>query len=48
MKTDTKTHVKRMTSKQGVELYFSRIIERQRLEKEHYQTGNQALLVDID
>jgi hypothetical protein len=48
MKTDNKTHGKRMTSKLRVDLFFSRIIECQRLEEEYYQTGNQALLVDID
>jgi hypothetical protein len=48
MKTETQTHGKRITSKQRVDLFFSRIIERQRLEEEYYSAGNAALLPEIE
>lgn len=48
MKTDKKKHGKRMTSKQRVELFFARIIERQNLEELYYVTGNRALLPEIE
>jgi hypothetical protein len=48
MKTDNKKHGKKMTSKQRVELFFSRIIERQRLEEEYYSTGKAELLPEIE
>lgn len=48
MKKPRKNHGNRLTSTGRVELYFSRILERQRLEEEYYRTGNAALLAEID
>lgn len=48
MKISRKSNGKRLTSKQRVDLFFSRIIERQRLEEEYYSTGNAALLPEIE
>ena len=48
MHTKTKFNGKGLTSQQRVELFFSRIIERQRLEEEWYSTGNAELLPEIE
>jgi len=48
MKTHQKTHIKNLTSKQQVKLFFTRIAERRQLEEEYYQTGNITLLPEID
>jgi hypothetical protein len=48
MKIPRKNHREGLTSKQRVELFFNRIIERQRLEEEYYSTGDAILLPEIE
>lgn len=47
MKTTQQNNSKGLTSKQRVELYFSKIIERQKLEELYYATGDKELLPEI-
>jgi hypothetical protein len=47
MKAQQENDDKKLTSEKLVDLYFSRIIERQRLENEFYSTGNASLLPEI-
>ena len=48
MKAPQKKIGSNITSENLVDIYFERIIERQRLEEEYYSTGNAALLPEIE